>query len=247
MRLEFPTDLGLLVPVALSLLSLRLFQLARRTGGLPEVLVGVYFLLVPSAISLAIRVDRFDAGDAPLVRAISNALFTVGGVALLLFAWSVFRRDAVWAKVLAWGGSVCLAAVWLLGFALGSYASGGSSFVLLAPVFVSYVWVFVESLRHYGLARRRREIGLVDPVTANRFLLFAIWTGAVVAITVLAVAGAAIQVLAGDFHDGGGLDHPAILGITRVLTLPIAVSIWLTFAAPARYHAWLGVSGDRPR
>ena len=64
MRLEFPTDLGLLVPVALALLSLRLFQLARRTGGLPEVLVGVYFLLVPLAISLAIRVGRFDASDA---------------------------------------------------------------------------------------------------------------------------------------------------------------------------------------
>jgi hypothetical protein len=30
-----------------------------------------------------------------------------------------------------------------------------------------------------------------------------------------------------------------VLGITRLLTLPIGVSIWLIFLAPRRYHAWI--------
>jgi hypothetical protein len=30
-----------------------------------------------------------------------------------------------------------------------------------------------------------------------------------------------------------------VLGVTRILAVPIAVAIFLTFFAPARYHAWL--------
>jgi hypothetical protein len=239
MRFEFPADLGLAVPLVMSLLSLRLFRLAWRTWRAPELLVGIYFLLVPVAISLAIRVDRFAPADAAVVRATSNALFTLGGAALLLFSWSVFRPGEAWARWLAWGGTLGLAALWAAGFPAGAYRMEAASFFLLMPVFASYLWVFLESFRYYRLLRRRHALGLADPVLANRFLLFAIWTGGVYAITLLSVAGAIAQLLAGSFHDGGGLGDPVILGITRVLAVPIAVSIWLTFLAPARYHAWL--------
>ena len=238
MRFEFPADLGLAVPLVLSLLSLRLFRVGWRTRRLPELLVGVYFLIVPVAISLAIRVDRFAPGDAGAVRATSNALFTLGGIALLLFSWCVFRRGEAWARWLACGGSLALAITWASGFPAGAYQVD-SSFFLLMPVFASYLWVFLESFRYYRLLRRRRALGLADPVLANRFLLFAIWTGGVLAITLLSVVGAIAQLAAGDFHDGGGLGDPVILAMTRVLSIPIAVSIWLTFLAPARYHAWL--------
>ena len=97
MRFEFPTDFGLAVPVVMSLLSLRLFRLAWRSGRLPELLVGIYFLLVPFGISLSIRVDRFPPEATSIARAAANALFPSGGVALLLFAWSVFRPGARWA------------------------------------------------------------------------------------------------------------------------------------------------------
>jgi hypothetical protein len=238
MRFEFPADVGLLVPVVMSLLSLRLFRLARRTRRLPELLVGLYFLLVPFAISLSIRVDRFDPGDAWAVRAAANALFTTGGVALLLFAWCVFRPDARWARWLAWGGSTAIVASWALAFPFGVYDSDYSLFLLM-PVYASYLWVFFESLRYYLLMRRRERLGLTDPVLVNRFLLFAIWTGGVGAITLMGVGGSLLQVARGTFHDGGGLANPVILGATRVIAVPIAVSIFLTFLAPARYHAWL--------
>jgi hypothetical protein len=237
-RFEFPQDIGLVVPIVLSLLSLRLFRLASRTRQLPEALVGSYFLLVPFAISLAIRVERFSPEQAPWVRAGSHALFTLGGIALLLFTWHVFRRNAAWARTLAWGGSACLVAVWAAGIPMGVYRTG-SSFFLLLPVYASYLWVFLESLRYYALLRRRQRLGLADPVVTNRFLLFAIWTGGVVAITLLGLIGALVQLQAGTVRDGGGLGDPVLLAITRLITLPIAVSIWLTFLAPARYHAWL--------
>lgn len=242
MRFEFPADLGLAVPLAMALLSLRLFRLAWRTRRLPELLVGAYFLVVPFAISLAIRVERFAPHDAAAVRAASNGLFTIGGAALLLFSWCVFRPAERWARWLAVGGSVGFAALWAAGFPAGAYR-GDSSFFLLLPVYASYLWVFLESFRYYRMLRRRRLLGLADPVLTNRFLLFAIWTGSVFAITVLGVAGSLTQLASGTYHDGGGLGDPVILAITRLLAIPIAVSIWLTFLAPARYHTWLRARG----
>jgi hypothetical protein len=150
----------------------------------------------------------------------------------------VFRPAERWARWLALGGSIGLAGLWAAGFAAGAYRDD-SSFFLLLPVYASYLWVFLESFRYYRMQRRRRALGLADPVLANRFLLFAIWTGSVFAITVLGVAGSLAQLASGSYHDGGGLGDPVILGITRLLAVPIAVSIWLTFLAPARYHAWL--------
>jgi hypothetical protein len=237
-RFVFPQDFGLLVPVLISLLSLRLFRLALRSRRLPEALVGSYFLFAPFAISLAIRIDRFAPEHAPWARAGANALFTLGGVVLLMFTWLVFRRDAVWARLLAFGGAFGVVALWAAGFPLGAYQSG-TSFFLLLPVYASYLWVFLESLNYYRLLRRRRRIGLADPVVTNRFLLFAVWTGGVVAITLLGLIGALVQVAHGSYRDGGGLGDPLLLAITRLLALPIAVSIWLTFLAPQRYHAWL--------
>jgi hypothetical protein len=238
MRFEFPQDFGLILPIALALLSVRLFRRAAAARSLPEALVGLYFLVAPVAISITIRVDRFDADGAAVARTVANGLFTLGGVALLLFPWRVFRPDAGWARTLACAGSLGLVALWAAAIPAHAYAE--ASFFLLLPVLVSYFWVFVESVRYYGLMRRRARLLLADPVLTNRFLLFAIWTGGVVAITMLSIAGALFQLWNGTFHDGGGLGDPVLLGITRVLAVPIAASIWLTFLAPTRYHRWLG-------
>jgi hypothetical protein len=238
MRLEFPTDLGLGIPVLLSALAFRLFRLAWRTRRLPELLVGIYFLLVPFGISLSIRVDRFAPEHAAAARATANALFTAGGVSMLLFAWSVFRPDSRPARWLAFAGSAALAASWALGLALGAYAID-SSFLLLLPSYLSYGWVFAESLRYYLLLRRRERLDLADPVLVNRFLLFAVWTGCISAITLVSLTGTLVQLWRGTFHDGGALGDPVVLGFTRVLSLPIAASLWLIFLAPARYYTWL--------
>jgi hypothetical protein len=237
-RFELPQDFGLALPILLALLSLRLLRLSARTRRLPELLVGVYFLLVPFAISLTVRVDRVDPESGWIVRALACLFFTIGGAALLLFSWSVFRPDVGWARRLAFGGSALAFAVWALGFPTGLYESGLSMFLMI-PVYTAYLWVFLESLRYYRMLRRRARLGLADPVVVNRFLLFAIWTGSVGAITLVGVAGSLLQLANGTFLHGGGLENPVILLITRILALPMAPAIFLTFLAPARYHAWL--------
>jgi hypothetical protein len=107
-------------------------------------------------------------------------------------------------------------------------------------VYAPYLWVFAESLAYHRRMRRRLRVGLVDPVTTNRFLLFAIWTGGVVAITLLGLLGAALAQLEGGLPGGQELfSDPAILALTRAVTLPVAISIWLAFFPPSRYCAWL--------
>ena len=187
MRFEFPADLGLAVPVVMSLLSLRLFRLAWRTRRLPELLVGIYFLLVPFAISLSIRVDRFDADHArgrahpsrtrSSRRAESRCCSSSGAYSGRTRAGRGGSPSAARRRSSPAGRR----------HPAGPYEASTSLFLLL-PVYASYLWVFLESFRYFALLRRRRRLGLADPVITNRFLLFAIWTGGVVAITLLGVA-----------------------------------------------------------
>lgn len=233
------SDLGLLITLGMALLSLRLLRVFWRTRRLPELLVAIYFLAAPIGISLAIRIPRFDPQYAAALRATAAALFSSAGAAFLLFAWCAFRPQERWAKALAWGGCAGLAAAWAAGVATGSFAQDSSPWLRLPP-YLSYLWVFVESLRCHLLMRRRERLGLADPVLVNRFLLFAIFTGGVAVISVLGVASALAVDLGGSgFREENSFANPIVLAATRVIALPIAVSLWLTFLAPARYQAWL--------
>jgi hypothetical protein len=240
MGFEFDrSDVGLLVTLGLIVLAARLLRLFLRTRRLPELLVAIYFLVAPLGISLSIRIPRFDPQYAGALRAASAGLFSIGGAVFLLFAWCAFRPQDRWAKALAWGGSALLAVTWAIGVATGGFAQDMSLWLRLPP-YLSYVWVFVESLRYHLLLRRRERLGLADPVLVNRFLLFAVFTGGVVAITVLGVASALVAELrGGGFREENSFSDPTVLALTRLIALPIAVSLWLTFLAPARYQTWL--------
>jgi hypothetical protein len=231
-------DLGLLITLAMAALSARLFRSAWRSRSLPELLVGIHFLLAPLAISLSIRVERFDPSHAEAARATVWAFFTIAAGALLLFGWRVFRRHLLAAKAGACGGVLIFAALWLNDLATGAFAET-TSFGLRTLVFTPYLWIFVESLAYHRRMRRRLRLGLANPVTTNRFLLFAIWTGGVVAVTTLGLIGAALARLGGGGAGQELFSNTAVLTLTRLCSLPIAIAIWLTFFAPSRYCAWL--------
>ena len=234
-----PSDLGLLITLAMALLSARLVRIAWRMRSLPELLVGIHFLLAPIAISLSIRVARFDPAHAEAVRATISALFAISSSSLLLFGWRVFRPGAPVARAGASGGALLFAGIWAFELATGAYATS-PGLGLRTLIFTPYLWVFAESFFYYRRMRRRLSLGLADAVTTNRFLLFAIWTGGVVAITLLGLLGAALAQLGGaGLHEQELFGNAAILTLTRILTLPVAISIWLSFFAPARYCRWL--------
>jgi hypothetical protein len=234
-----PNDLGLLITLAMAGLSARLFRVAWRMRSLPELLVGVHFLLAPIAISLSIRVARFDPAHAEAVRATISAFFAISSSSLLLFGWRVFRPGLAVAKAVAQGGVLLFAGIWAFELANGVYATS-SRLGLRTLSFTPYLWVFAESFYYHRRMRRRLRLGLADAVTTNRFLLFAIWTGGVVAITLLGLIGAALTQLGGaGIHEQELFSNATILTLTRILTLPVAVSIWLSFFPPARYCGWL--------
>ena len=234
-----PNDLGLLITLAIVGISARLFRTAWRVRSLPELLVGIHFLLAPIAISLSLRVARFDPAHAETVRGTISALFAIASSSLLFFGWRVFRPGARVAKALAWGGALLFAGIWAFELATDAYATS-SGLGLRTLIFTPYLWVFAESLFYYRRMRRRLSLGLADAVTTNRFLLFAIWTGGVVAIAALGLIGAALaQLGGGGFSEQELFSNTAILTLTRILSLPVAISIWLTFFAPSRYCRWL--------
>ena len=234
-----PNDLGLLITLAMAGLSARLFRTAWQMRSLPELLVGLHFLLAPIAISLSIRVTRFDPSHAEALRATTSACFAIASGSLLLFGWCVFRRGMSVAKAGAWGGALLFAGIWVSDLTNSAYATS-SGFGLRTLMFTPYLCVFAESLHYHRLMRRRLCLGLADAITTNRFLLFAIWTGGVVAIAILGLLGATLaQLGGGEFNEQELFSNTAILTLTRILSLPVAVSIWLTFFAPARYCHWL--------
>ena len=235
--------------VSLALLGLggRLLRLARRTGKAPERWLGLAFAcagasawLLPLAAS-----EGLAAAHAQRI-ALAAQVGLTGAVALLaVFTWRAFRPDsrraaALAALVIAANAGACLALV-ASGAAL---PSGPLGLVAVLARCAALVWLFGESTRYAARMRRRLALGLADPVVANRFLLWSIWTGALAAIPLFvlvlratgaleppapgaplpAAARAALAVLAA----GGGL---------------AAAAGWLAFFPPAAYRRWIAGTG----
>ena len=165
--------------------GLRLVLLSRRTGLLPERLIGVSLFLA-GGLGTALLVAASFAGEARwLVATISVLMINLGVVALGVFNWRVFRPTLFGATLVA----ACIALLFLsmivdrlAGEYLGASRGVFSITVDYAGRLILYGWATYESLRQYALARRRVRIGLTEPLVANRFLLWGIGTSAALGI-----------------------------------------------------------------
>jgi hypothetical protein len=215
----------------------RLLLLARRTRKLPELAMGLNFL-VAGFIGYALLVAAESLYLFPKSLAGYGSFFGVtgisfGGAFVCLFTQRVFRTNS----------RVALTALVLLSgwFALSSYGSWvlnvekeqqgfgvwlgrwGSN----VGMFAAYGWSTVESLRYYALMRRRVRIGLADPLVANRFLLWGIGTLATLLVSLLYIGA---QFL-------GHYEMPAsLIGISSTLVLASAIAEWLAFFPPRSYR-----------
>jgi len=227
---------GLLGFAAFTLVSFavgfRLLWLGHRTGGVPELAIGGSFVLGGGVAGvLGVVVPAFagleSAATAPSLLISSLALQL--GVSLLgYFTWYVFRRGESWAAALL---GVCVAGL-TLSF-LGQLAtsdfdprqSGPFEWAGLFFRVVVYAWGLTESTREYVAAKRRCAIGLADPLVANRFLLWAVGLGAILAVWLYS----AMQMATGRT---AGFDFVviALLGFT------CAGALWLAFFPPDSYR-----------
>jgi hypothetical protein len=220
--------------------GVRLCSLSRRTGQLPELLIGASFLFWASCY-LLYDVPYAIHRSEELVPAFCSyaSLLTValGNVVFALFIRSVFRPGSRWATALVVAITLCV----VLGLAGTAWrgdwegsnpiANPGYWFDALASTGPA-VWMTAEGFTHYGRARRRLKLGLCEPIDCNRFLLWGV-AGALFAILEgITTASDLVNALTGSWSD-----H-LTFGVALFEVAPVAV-IWLVFFPPPFYSRWI--------
>jgi len=223
--------------------GIRLVRLARRTGGYPERMLGIACLAGPGLVAPCMVVVHALPEPALVVRA--AALMGQVGYALfcsvmVLFTWQCFRPDEGWARRLA---RISIAVV-LFGAAVGIVRALG-----LAPVaelkdmnhfgfrvigfasLVGHAWTGLESFAYYDRMRKRRKLGLADPVVTNRFLLWGL-------VGVLAIVASGVPLVVGLLGGDSFNDVPTRL-VGAAATILGSVCLQLAFLPPRSYVRWL--------
>lgn len=221
-------------------IGLRLVGLAWRNRGLPEGLIGAGILGI-GPLGFALTVAALALGAAR-PRAVFAALLgaqiaiSAGALATYVFTWRVFRLEARWAPAL-----VALAAAVFGVSTLGRLVYGGYSLPLQLDVWLALqsaavvaclFWGAGESLIYHGHMRRRLRLGLADPITTNRFLLWGLGIGS-------AGVGSAIANVAMWLR---GNATPALDALTlsnSLFGLAAAILMWIAFLPPRAYIRWI--------
>ena len=220
-------------------IGVRLVWLAHRNRGVPELLIGLSILGIgPAGFALMVAAMGFQdrPGVAFVCLAAAQLAIAIGAMSAYVFNWTVFRRDAAWARAVIWVAAVLFAASFLGRFAAGSYSlplrldfwTQVGSFNMIACL----LWGSLESLRYYGIMRRRARLGLADPLLTNRFLLWGLGigsagVGSLIANIVMIARGTAMQEL-----DGLTLSN-SLFGLAS------AVLMWIAFLPPVAYRRWI--------
>ena len=221
--------------------GLKLLSRARRERQLADFSVALglfcYATMAQAGRFLSLAIDP----DISPMLEFSAVSYRVVGFFLTLaglsvFNWRVFGPDSRWRRVVCaavvtsgFCGSVAiLYSSWLKAHGaevLSSLWQLPISFAFLT----AFVWTAAESLRYYGLMRRRQALGLADPAVTNRFF---IWGAGAALSTVLTLVTVAMT-FAG--QSNGTISRVA----TTSAGLVNAVVWWLSFMPPSAYLAWL--------
>jgi hypothetical protein len=226
-----------------SLVGARVLLLARRTRGVPELLMGAGMLLVATLgypVTIAAGFGR-PAGEVNLPLYGVGCFLTQLGVALIYgFTWQVFRPAEPFAKVVVAAGSAVmltslpftLSAIAGADPATPSYlAARGWLAVSMVGYTSCFLWTAIEGLLAWRMALRRLALGLSDPVVANRFFLWGLFGLNAVAIDVFSAVANWLGV--------DPSQSPVVLVPMGVFGAIAALAMSLAFFPPARYLAWL--------
>lgn len=217
---------------ALTALAIRLLIQARRGGRGPELVLGLFFLAVgplgflPTLLPVIVPAIPWPVAQ---MRMAGVAGITLGCWLMAVFTWRVFRPHETWAAGLVAGIGLALVA----GYAFRAVSQGFEEMEHLGPAWVlsvatravCFLWSGLESLRYWSAARRRVRLGLLDALTANRFLLWSVWSG-----------GGAFVLGVHVVRTVSGLDPSLRVGLTLVGGVVCGAAIWLTFFPPATYR-----------
>jgi hypothetical protein len=237
-----------LVSLALLLLGIRLLGLARRTGKPPERWLGFAFLCAgASAWLLPLAAFEGLAPERARALALAAQVGLTGTVGFLVaFAWRVFRPVSPWARCFALGllGGNLVAGVAIVASG-AALPTGALGMLAVLARSAALLWLFAESTVFASRMRRRVALGLAEPLVANRFLLWSIWTGALALIPLFVLAlrsAGALEVPApGETLSAAARAALAVVGMGGAVAVGAG---WLAFFPPAAYRRW--VASARP-
>jgi hypothetical protein len=240
-----------IVSLLLAALGVRLLRISRRGGGTPERWLGTAFLSAGASawlVPLAAR-EGLPTETARLIAFGAQGGMSVAIACLVRFTWVVFRPGASPARwlapaLIAANLAAFFAVVWSgMPVPVGRVGLG----VLLARC-TALFWLFLESTRYARRMRRRVRLGLADPIVANRFALWSIWTGALAGIPFfvlgLRVAGLLEAPVPGEPLPASLRATFAVLGAGCGVAV---VACWLAFFPPDAYRRWLAKRAPAPR
>jgi hypothetical protein len=243
MQLFLAAAIGLFVAAA-SLVGVRLLLLARRTGQLPELLVGVGFALIGLLGYPLAMISGFGRGTVAEVNlgmwVAGMMIMNVGLTCLYAFTARVFRSGRVWAWL-----TVALLSVANLGSASGSWGA----LVSAPPEALSYqvtaawsaagqitsglgfAWIGLESWLQFAMSRKRRALGLADAVVTNRFLLFVLFATSAMGMN----AANSLALAAGV----SAVESVPVQASMAVLGLAASACMYLAFLPAPVYRRWI--------
>ena len=245
---RFITGIFFLVIILAAVLGTRMLLLARRTGRLPELCIAVFAFGTGPGSFLQVfgrGVGTLPPGwDVPVHMAGGLAI-SVAAIALGLFTWQVFRPDERWARL----GFLAISALVITSFLVtlatpADFSSqvhtptSRSSLVWLLARGIFFAWACFESLHYWQAMRRRRELGLADPVVVNRFFLFGTWTAGMLGLWLNSVVARLLV-----YYTGANAFESTLYATGSTCGLVQIFSLWLAFFPPRAYVQRLARSG----
>jgi len=230
-----------------TLVGLKLLLIAARNHKLPEFAVGAALFSYAAVGQTALLISQALGEEASFglrmgLTVLRILAFYVTLLGLSLFTWQVFGAESRWRQALATGIAVIalisvglsIRVSWLqLGANVPAPLTGKIS---MTPLFVvGFGWVSLESLRYWVLMRKRRALGLADPVITNRFFVWGAGEG-VSSLVVLVLF--VVVVMRGQMS----VTDPVVSGCVTLAGLVNALVWWLSFAPPTAYLRW--IQGD---
>lgn len=223
------------------LMAIRLLLLARRSRELPELMIGLSFLMggmlgysFSVASSVLLGASRADA---------ANVTYIIGqtGMALAafftLFSWRLIFAPAMpggRALVVVWGMVLFVAHVGVLmttGPVLGERVMTGPYWVQLIAQGGCYAIIAWASHAHARKLERRCAIGLGDPVVANRLMLWGLANTAITFSYLYSIT-ASLMIL-------NGLPSIFDPSVIAACGLTAACCVTLGFLPPRAYTEWI--------
>ena len=232
-----------IVGVALVVFGARVMRMGNGRSA-PEWWLGAFFAFLGAmawALPTAAHLGA-ESSAARLITIVNDLCSSVGLCLLLVFVLKVFRPDSARAWQLGWFVMALnmAAGVHIAWYGLALGLVDGTALIVLSTRGVILAWAFVETAMEAGRARKRVSLGLTDPLVANRFLLWAIWTGVFTALPVVAagfVASGAITA-----SGPGGEIGPAVRFLLLFMGGAAAIALgagWLSFFPPRPYRRWI--------